>query len=182
MLSYGGLLQAGGVLVTAVTLAVLARIAWVDFKTQKITNRSVLLLSGLGLAALLLDALRRLDQLQPDVWSNLAISIAAAVALFVLLFPFWLLRKLGAGDVKLMAAALLVTGADGMLAFALLLLLFAAITAVLVKNPMLLPGPLFRQYLEHFERKGVVPFGVPIAAALIGVELLRFFLAPRLTF
>ena len=38
---------------------------------------------------------------------------------------------------------------------------------------MLLPAPLFRQYLQYFERKGVVPFGVPIAGALLGVEVLR---------
>ena len=87
-----------------------------------------------------------------------------ALALFIVLFPFWLAKKVGAGDVKLMAAVPLVAGAENMLPFALLLMVFALITAFVVKNPMMLPSTLFRQYVEHFERKGVVPFGVPIAA------------------
>jgi prepilin peptidase CpaA len=86
---------------------------------------------------------------------------------FVLLFPFWLLRKVGAGDVKLMAVAPLVAGGENMLTFAILLLVLAIVTVFAVRNPMLLPAPAFRQYLEHFERKGIVPFGVPIAGALI---------------
>jgi prepilin peptidase CpaA len=56
----------------------------------------------------------------------------------------------------------------------------ALFLAFVVKNPMMLPSTLFRQYVEHFERKGVVPFGVPIAGALLGVELLRAFGVPTI--
>jgi len=167
------MLETGQILLQAVMIALLARIAVRDFRTQRIANGDVLALAALGIAALVLKALWRLDQLQTGVWWNVTMSLIVAVALFALLLPFWLTRKLGAGDVKLMAAAPLVAGAEGMLAFALFLLGFALVTALLVKNPMLLPAPLFRQYLEHFERKGVVPFGVPIAAALICVVALR---------
>jgi prepilin peptidase CpaA len=169
------MLVAGQILLQAVTVALLARIAVVDFRTQKITNRDVLVLAALGLAALVVQALWRIEQLQGGVWWNVWMSLIVAAVLFAALLPFWLLRKVGAGDVKLMAAAPLVAGADGMLPFALLLLVFAALTALAVKNPMLLPAPLFRHYLEHFERKGVVPFGVPIAAALIGTIALSVF-------
>ena len=51
---------------------------------------------------------------------------------------------------------------------------------VAVLFTMLLPTPLFRQYLDHFERRGVVPFGVPIAASLIGVEVLRALSVPTI--
>ena len=49
---------------------------------------------------------------------------------------FWLMCKVGAGNVKLLAVAPLVAGADNLFAFSLLLLLFAATTAFLVRNPM----------------------------------------------
>jgi prepilin peptidase CpaA len=167
------MLQAAGILLQAVVIGLLIRIAIVDFKIQKIGNRDVLALAGVGLAALVIEAYRRLDLLQVDVWWNVYVSMIAAAVLFIALLPFWFLRKVGAGDVKLMAAAPLVAGGEYMLPFSILLMLFALITALFVKNPMLLPAPLFRQYLEYFERKGVVPFGVPIAGALLGVEVLR---------
>lgn len=167
------------VLLQAIIICLLVRIAVIDFKTQRIANRDVLALAALGLAVLVLVALWRQEQLRSGVWWNVWVSVLAAVALFAVLLPFWLMRKVGAGDVKLMAAAPLVAGAEGMLVFALLLLVFTLVTVAIVRNPLLLPSPLFRQYIEHLERKRVVPYGVPIAAALTGVTLQRLF--PLLT-
>jgi prepilin peptidase CpaA len=169
------MLAVAQILIQAVVIALLARIAVVDFKTLKIANRDVLALAALGLGLLILTALWRRDQLQTGVWWHLWMSLAVAAALFVVLLPFWFLGKVGAGDVKLMAAVPLVAGAEGMLPFALLLLVFVLLTVTIVKNPLLLPGPLFKRYVEHLDRKGVVPFGTPIAAALIGSVLLRIF-------
>jgi prepilin peptidase CpaA len=173
MPTWDSLLQGGLILVHAVIIALLIRIALVDFRVQKITNRDVLLLGGTGGAALVLGALQGIEQQQADVWWNVYLSLTVGAVLFVGLFPFWLLRKVGAGDVKLMAVTPLVAGAENMFLFALLLLALAALVAFFVRNPMLIPAPLVRQYLQHFERKGVVPFGVPIAGALLGVEILR---------
>ncbi|WP_378951607.1 prepilin peptidase [Mesorhizobium sp. ANAO-SY3R2] len=141
-------------------LPLLVRIAWGDFTTQRIANSNVLLLLCLGAASLLLAALAE------NSWWNLTLSAVAGAVLFLLLFPFWLLRRVGAGDVKLMAVAPLVAGGNDLLVFALALLVFALLTAAVVKNPMLLPSPAFRAYVEHLDRQRVVPFGVPIAAAL----------------
>src|SRR5262245_59412330 len=157
------------IVVRALTIALMFRMALKDLKTQKITNADVLTLGGLGIAGLLLAAFAS------GSWWNLEVGAAAAVVMFLVLFPFWLMRKLGAGDVKLLAVAPLVAGADNLLPFSLLLLVFAALTAFLVKNPLFLPAPAFRHYLEHLDRKGVVPFGVPICASLIGVLLLATF-------
>jgi prepilin peptidase CpaA len=158
------------IVLTAVVVAVLLRIAAIDFKTQKITNRDVLLVALAGSGNLVVQGL------QTGLWmSGLGLSAIAAALFFVLLFPFWLMGKVGAGDVKLMAAAPLVAGGQNLLVFAILLLVFAIFTAFAVKNPILLPAPMFRQYLQHFERKGVVPFGVPIAAALLGVTAAKAF-------
>jgi prepilin peptidase CpaA len=154
-------------LVTAIAIAVLVKIALIDFKTQKITNDDALTLCALGMSGLALQSAATAD------WWPLGLALIAGGLLFLFLVPFWLMRKVGAGDVKLLSVAPLVSGGEDLLAFSLLLLAFAALTAFLVKNPLLLPAPAFRHYVEHLDRKGVVPFGVPISASLIAVLLFQ---------
>ena len=167
-----------------ITIALLLRIAFIDFKTQKIANRDVMAVAVLGLSGLLLQVNPTggggsgvLDQLNAvDGWANMKVAVIAGGLLFLFLIPFWLMRKVGAGDVKLMSVAPLVSGGEDLLAFSLLLLAFAALTAFMVKNPLLLPAPAFRHYVEHLDRKGVVPFGVPISASLIAVLLFQIYM------
>ncbi|CAN7654289.1 prepilin peptidase [Mesorhizobium caraganae] len=149
-------------LLEALAIPLLARVAWVDFTTQKISNSNVLLLLCLGLGSLLLLAV------QSGSWWDMGLSALAGLLLFIVFFPFWILRKVGAGDVKLMAVTPLLVGSTGLVVFSLLLMVFAVATAVVVKNPFLLPAGAFRIYVQHMDRKGVVPFGVPISAAAIG--------------
>lgn len=155
------MLLAVALLFKAFAILLLAKIAWTDFTVQKITNRDVLLLLCLGLAAL------QLHSLQTGSWLEMGISAIGGSILFVALFPFWLLRKIGAGDVKLLSVTPFLIGGSNLAVFSVLLLVFAIATAALVKNPFLLPAGLFRHYVQHMDRKGVVPFGVPISAAAI---------------
>ncbi|RWE33930.1 prepilin peptidase [Mesorhizobium sp.] len=155
------LLLAASLLLKALAIPLLARTAWLDFTTQKISNRDVLLLLCLGLGSL------QLFSVQAGSWWDMGLSALAALLLFVVLFPFWTLRKVGAGDVKLMAIMPLLIGGSGLVVFSVLLLVFALVMAVLVKNPLVLPAGMFRLYVEHLDRKGVVPFGVPISLAAI---------------
>ncbi|MDX8436005.1 prepilin peptidase [Mesorhizobium abyssinicae] len=155
------MLLGASLLLKALAIPLLAWIAWVDFTTQKITNRDVLLLLCLGLGSLVLLSV------QSGSWWDLSLSALAGLLLFVVLFPFWTLRKVGAGDVKLMAVVPLLIGGNGLVVFSVLLLVFALATALIVKNPFLLPAGVFRVYVQHLDRKGVVPFGVPIALAAI---------------
>ncbi|MBZ9708159.1 prepilin peptidase [Mesorhizobium sp. ESP7-2] len=148
-------------LLKALAIPLLARIAWLDFTTQRIANRDVLLLLCLGVGSLLLLALRS------GSWWDMGLSAAAGLVLFLALFPFWVLRKIGAGDVKLMAVVPFLTGGADLVVFSMLLLVFALITAAGMKNPFLLPAGAFRVYVQHLDRKGVVPFGVPISVAAI---------------
>ena len=148
-------------LLKALAIPLLARIAWLDFTTQKIANRDVLLLLCLGAGSLLLLLLRS------GSWLDMGLSAAAGLVLFLALFPFWLLRKIGAGDVKLMAVVPFLTGGNDLVVFSMLLLVFALVTAAAMKNPFLLPAGAFRVYVQHLDRKGVVPFGVPISVAAI---------------
>ncbi|MDX8535725.1 prepilin peptidase [Mesorhizobium sp. VK25A] len=149
------------ILLKLLAAALLARVAVVDFTRQKITNGDVLLLLCLGLGSL------QLASVVAESWWDLGLSAIAGLVLFLALFPFWAMRKLGAGDVKLMAVMPFVIGGSGLAVFSLLLLIFALIMAVAVKNPLLLPAGAFRIYIQHLDRKGVVPFGVPISAAAI---------------
>jgi len=145
----------------AVAILLLGRIAWIDFSVQRISNRDVLLLLCLGLGAMQFQAL------QTGSWLEMGISALGGLILFAALFPFWLLGKMGAGDVKLMSITPFLFGGSNLAVFSILLLVFAIVTATVVKNPFLLPAGMFRHYVQHMDRKGVVPFGVPIAVAAI---------------
>ncbi|RWP92405.1 MAG: prepilin peptidase [Mesorhizobium sp.] len=148
-------------LLKVLAIPLLARIGWVDFKTQKISNRDVLLLLCLGAGGLLLLSL------QSGSWWDMGLSALAGLLLFVALFPFWALRKIGAGDVKLLAVVPFLISGSALAVFSVLLLVFALATAVIVKNPFMLPAGAFRLVVQHLDRKGVVPFGVPISLAAI---------------
>jgi prepilin peptidase CpaA len=155
------------ILVRCMAIAILLRIAWRDMEIQKIGNGDVIALGIVGLVLL------GLDGYASGSWTPLLFGVGLAAALFAALIPFWIWRKLGAGDVKLMAVVPLVAGSQNMLPFSLILLVTTLITVFLVKNPMLLPAPMFQKYLKIYDRKGVVPFGVPIAISLIGILVLR---------
>ncbi|TIW95800.1 MAG: prepilin peptidase [Mesorhizobium sp.] len=148
-------------LLKVLAIPLLAWIAWIDFTTQKISNRDVLLLLCLGAGGLLLLSL------QSGSWWDLGLSALAGLLLFVALFPFWVLRKVGAGDVKLIAVVPFLIGGSDLAVFSVLLLVFALATAAIVKNPFMLPAGAFRLIVQHLDRKGVVPFGVPISLAAI---------------
>ncbi|MBZ9764430.1 prepilin peptidase [Mesorhizobium sp. CA8] len=163
------LLLAASLVFKALAILLLVRIAWTDFTTQRISNRDVLLLLCLGLGALQFQAL------QTHSWLEMGISAFGGAALFLALFPFWLLRKIGAGDVKLMSVTPFLVGGSNLAVFSVFLLVFAVATAALVKNPFLLPAGMFRHYVQHMDRKGVVPFGVPISMAAICAIVLQMY-------
>jgi prepilin peptidase CpaA len=148
-------------------IALLCQIAIVDFTEQKIRNQDVLVVLALAAAILFAQWLHGTDPV------HIGLAFAAALILFVLLLPFWMLGKVGAGDVKFLAVAPLITGGENLFYFAIGLLIAAAVTALIIRNPILLPEGLFRHYIQHLERKRVVPFGVPISAALIVVLVLQ---------
>ena len=155
------MLLAASLLLKVLAIPLLARIAWVDFTTQKISNRDVLLLLCLGLGSL------QFLSILSGSWWDMGLSALAGLVLFIALFPFWALRKVGAGDVKLMAVTPFLIGGSDLIVFSALLLVFALATALIVKNPFMLPEGAFRLYVQHLDRKGVVPFGVPISVASI---------------
>ncbi|MER9016581.1 prepilin peptidase [Mesorhizobium sp. M0768] len=163
------MLLAGALLMKGLAVPLLARIAWLDFTTQKISNRDVLLLLCLGLGSL------QVMSILSGSWWDMGLSAVAGLLLFVALFLLWAMRKVGAGDVKLMAVVSFLIGGGGLLVFSVLLLVFAFATALVVKNPLMLPEGAFRVYVQHLDRKGVVPFGVPISIAAICTLALQIY-------
>jgi prepilin peptidase CpaA len=150
------------VLVTA--CAFLLFIAWKDFKYLRITNQDVLLL--LALYAVYLGA-RGFAGWQQD--------LIAGLLLFVLGFTFWLSKLMGAGDAKLYLPVGLFLGMEGLLSFAVFLIVFSVLFWIALKRPM----PLFMQHtllamrIDELRGGKQIPYGVPIAFATCVVLIQR---------
>jgi len=149
------------IVVKAGIIVILGYIALSDFNTQKIRNRHLvyLLMGSLTLCAV------RLWQGEP-AWTILE-EAGVAGGLFLVLIIFWLIGKLGAGDVKLLVIVPLIVGIDGSMTFAIGLLVFTSIIYVLTRFPILVPQRWFKTYLVGLGKTGRIPFGVPISLAAV---------------
>ncbi|HTJ57239.1 MAG TPA: prepilin peptidase [Devosiaceae bacterium] len=150
----------------AAAVLMLARIGVSDFRTQKIRNQHVAELFAVALAILLVTYISNGN----GRVAGLAFLMSAV--LFFVLVLFWLLGKVGAGDVKLMATMPILVGFSGSIPFVAALLVFSLLVYAVAKFPVLLPRRWFRTYIQSLASSGRVPFGVPIAAAGILALLL----------
>lgn len=133
-------------LLCLVLLAGLLGVAlWHDLRTRRIPNRLVLwgALAGLALNSLL-PAGAGLFQ-QPFGGLGLPQSLAGAAAGLALLLPMYLLRALGAGDVKLMSMCGAFLGPLAVLEAVLLTLLAGGVLAIVAA----LLGRRLRQVLKN---------------------------------
>jgi prepilin peptidase CpaA len=140
-----------------------------DFMTQKITNSSVGMLILTAGAIRAVDFIAHHDQFGLDRTGiiNLEASAIMAVVFFIFMLVFWLMRKVGAGDVKLLSVTIFLIGFQFSMVFALLLLVCTILTYAIMKQPMLLPERMFREYVASLARFDKVPFGVPISTAAV---------------
>jgi len=143
-------------LLVAVVLAVLAFAAREDMLRHRIPNSLNLaaLILGLGLAAL------------TGGLSGIVHSIAGALVGFAALVPFYLLRGMGAGDVKLMGASGAILGPSGALLAAALALIAGGVLGV---------GILMRRLIEPRLRLDSSPSGEASAAwrAVATISIVR---------
>ena len=172
--------ETANIVVKATIIVVLGVIAVSDFTTQKIRNRHLVYLL---LAALALCSVRLASGM---AMSFVAMEFGTAALLFVVLIIFWLLGKLGAGDVKLLVIIPLIVGIEGSLTFSVGLLVLTSVIFFLSKFPVFVPKRWFKTYLVGLGRTGRIPFGVPISfaaalALLIPVSLYSPAAAPELT-
>ncbi|HEY9012230.1 MAG TPA: prepilin peptidase [Devosia sp.] len=150
----------------AIAIGMLVRIAVQDFTALRIKNDQVLALLAVAVAIVATGFLRDFD------WGKVLVLLGASAVTFVILFVFWLLKKVGAGDVKLFAVVPLLVGTDGSVTFVLALLLATVMIYLAMKFPVLLPQQLYRVQLEAMRRDRRIPFGVPISIAAILALLL----------
>jgi prepilin peptidase CpaA len=139
-----------------------------------------------GVSILLLLAGLVLQAAQGD----LPVALMAAGLTFVVCAAIWLLGALGGGDVKLMAASMLVVPAHETLDFAVLVPLIGGALAIIylllgamLRAPGRRQGPLpfWRRALRaeqwRIARRGPLPYGVAIAASAITLFFTRVFAA-----
>ena len=161
-------------------LLLVAAAAINDLASRRIPN--LLLLSGLG-AALVLHAL------SPEPGAALLACAGGAVAGLLVFIPFYMLRGMAAGDVKMMATVGAFTGPAAALHIAILAWCFGGAMAVAI---LLLRGRLRLAFINLWgmlrgrlspawavpcaarESAGSMPYGVAIAAGTIYVLMSRY--------
>jgi prepilin peptidase CpaA len=150
----------------AAAILMLARIAYLDFVTLKIRNNHVLALLAVALAILVFDYMQSKDV------ARAGILVGVSAVVFILLVVFWMLKKVGAGDVKLFAIMPLLVGLTSSVTFVLVLLVLTLLIYAAMRFPILLPERLYRAQIEAMRRDGRIPFGVPISLAAIAALLI----------
>jgi prepilin peptidase CpaA len=139
-------------------LGFLLRIAWHDFQTFRIRNRDVVILSAM--VALLL-ALRGFAGIWPD--------LLAGGLLFGLGFVLWLLRMMGAGDVKLYLPLGVLVGWALLPVYVVFLLIasLGLLLALWIARRAPSQGGPVRARLAQIAASGKVPYAVPMAIGAI---------------
>lgn len=149
--------QALSGMIGLVVFGILLWVAWTDFWHLKIHNRVILILIGLWV-----------------IWTagtgfvSAIGDLGTAIILFLLGLVMWLLRLMGAGDVKLYFALGLFLGIGHLGSFAILLLivtgLFLAAMTLLGRTDSSVA--LFRR-LAEIKTHGKAPYGVIICLAAL---------------
>lgn len=141
----------------AAILLLLLHCAWTDLTTFRIGNNSVLaLLAVVGL--FWLAGLRELH----------LTDLVLAGGIFIAGFALWMLRFMGGGDVKLLAATMLAIGSESAPVFAFVLLACGIVLGAFAKYWMIvdLYVPLPSQIRTAMSKRRV-PYAVCIAVAAV---------------
>lgn len=141
----------------------LIQVAWYDFWRFTIRNQTVfILLAFYALWASLTG------------FESILGDLAAALIVFVIGFAMWLLRAMGAGDVKLYFALGLFMGLSGLGLFSVLLLL---VTAIFLCGIYLIsytePESRILKRLKFIKSSGKAPYAVLMCGASIPVIMIR---------
>jgi prepilin peptidase CpaA len=143
-------------LVLVMTAAVLFYVAFTDLKDFKIRNELVATLAGLFVIHAVLSGL----------WTGILWNFAFALAMFAVMLVFYARNWMGGGDVKLLGVAFLWVGLRCALPFAVLLLAFASIHALIARFGLATAPP------ADGDKHRRIAFAPSVAAALIGTFML----------
>lgn len=152
------------VLLAWICTALLARIAWLDFRTMRIRNSDVIVLIAAALA----------------LWASLTggrdwWDVAAGGFLFVLGFTLWMLRMMGGGDAKLFLPLGIMIGWDQLIVFGLALLpasLLSLLVLRALRGALPVTAPLALRAQEIARTRGI-PYAVPLFLAALPAILPR---------
>ena len=149
---------------------VLLNAALCDVAIRILPNRAALALLAIGLA------LRASD-------GTLPLAVAAAAAVFAVMFLLWWHGIMGGGDVKLLAACATLVPPAGILSLLLATALAGGVLAGLYlalgrlgprrfapRRPRSLPGRVWRIECWRISRRGPLPYGCAIAAGVLLVQ------------
>jgi len=144
--------------VTAVFVGVLLIAAVVDIAQRRIPNWTVIALIVTYVVAVLL-------RVSPSVWYC---GLAAAAITFVVTYGLYHFGVIGAGDAKLMSAAALFAGLQGLGLFALVTVLVGGgmAVAVIMLNPRRAMRGLTAAGRAEGSGRGI-PYGVAIASGAV---------------
>jgi prepilin peptidase CpaA len=139
--------------VLVITAAVLGYVAWNDLRQHKIRNELIIVLAVLFV----------FHAIASGQWVELHWNFVVAFLMFLIMLIFYIRKGMGGGDIKLLTIAFLWVGYTCILPFAILLLFFTLIYAILAKLGVVnTVGPDRRR----------IPYAPAIAAALIGTFIL----------
>lgn len=144
----------------AVILVVYAiRIGWSDLTERRIRNGDVLAFLVVALAYAVLRA-------AATDWTMLAADIGVGLLVFVTGLVFWSAGKLGAGDVKYLAAAPVAAGIVDLFVLLAALLGLSVVSLYLARYPMFVPERYHRLFFERTGGTSLIPYGVLISLAV----------------
>lgn len=152
-------------IVVLAVAALLLWIAYVDFQKLRITNQSVLIL----LAAYLFWAAM-------NAFQGVVMDVVAGLILFLIGLVMWLMRAMGAGDVKLYFAVGLFVGFHYLLVYAsfLIVVSFCFFALLMLARRFQWQGNTGTR-LTEIAVSGRAPYAIPIVSAAIPTILMRAF-------
>lgn len=158
--------------------------AWSDFRFWKIPNGIVLALIAVYAFGTVLRFMipdqsggALADDFGATLFSSTGIAgdLVAGIVLFILGFALWSFGLFGAGDAKLFLPIGLFIGWQGMLPFAIFLLIGGIIALLALKLPMPLQFAHFAvvMRLQEIRTTRKIPYGVIMVGAALAVMALR---------
>ncbi|MBR9650351.1 prepilin peptidase [Thalassobius aquimarinus] len=141
-------------------------VAWHDARHFKIRNTVVLALLVLYLPV---EGVLGFQHLQGDLF--------AGALLFMVGFIMWMLRALGGGDAKLMLPLGMHLGFDGLMPFAMLLMVMSVLLYLgIVLSRVMGAERGIGGWMAGMKETGKVPYGVLLAIASVPVLILNIFM------
>jgi prepilin peptidase CpaA len=144
--------------------ALMAFAAWSDLFTMTISNRISLILVGAFFVLALWSGMP---------FNEIGLHVAAALAVLVVTFTFFVCGWIGGGDAKLAAATALWLGFDQLLNYLVIASLLGGVLTLLIMRFRLMPLPALlanQEWAKRLHRMDAgVPYGIALAIAALWV-------------